>query len=68
MGVKPEQQLGQVVILCPWRSVNILDEMLFSWTLNSDQIPADKDNCRKADLCAYLGERNKAWQWETVLN
>ena len=24
-GVKPEEQLGQVVILCPWRSVNILD-------------------------------------------
>ena len=28
-GVKQEQQLGQVVILYLWTSVNILDEMLF---------------------------------------
>ena len=34
-GVKPEQQLGQVVILSPWRSVNIFDGMLFPWTINS---------------------------------
>ena len=58
-GVKLEQPLGQVIILCPWRSVNILNGMLFAWTINSDQIPAD-DTCRKTDLCAYLGERYKA--------
>lgn len=35
-GVKPEQQIGQV--------------MLYAWTLNIDQMPADKGNFRKADL------------------
>ena len=29
-GVKPEQQLCQVVILCPWTSVNILNGILFA--------------------------------------
>ena len=42
--------------------------MLFAWTLNSDQMPADKDNCRKADLCIYIAERSKVWLWEIVLN
>ena len=30
-----------------------------AWTLNADQMPADEDNCRKADLCVYLGERKE---------
>ena len=34
--------------------------------LNTDQMPAEKDNCRKADIYAYLGQRNKTWQGETV--
>lgn len=33
-GVKREHQLRQVVILCPW-------------TLRTDQMPANKDNCRR---------------------
>ena len=45
-----------------------LNEMLFSWTLSTDRMPAGKDNCRKADLCIYIGERKKPWQWKTVLN
>ena len=39
--------------------MNILNEMFYAWTLSTDQMPADKDNCRKADLCTYLGERNE---------
>ena len=29
-----------------------------SWTLNTDQMPADKDNYRKADLCVDLAVGN----------
>ena len=28
-------------------------------TLNSDQIPDEKYNCRKADICVYPKERNE---------
>ena len=61
VGVKPEHHLKQGGIVCPWRSVNILDGIIYAWALYSDQIPADKDRCRKVDLCTYLGDRNKAW-------
>ncbi|EGW14929.1 hypothetical protein I79_023717 [Cricetulus griseus] len=30
-----------------------------AWALNTDQMLASKDNCRKADLCNYIGEGNK---------
>ena len=37
----------------------------FAWTLNDDQMPANKkQKCRKADLYAYIGERSKGLVWE----
>lgn len=44
-----------------------LKRVLFAWTLSIDQMPADKDNCRKIDLSPYLGEKNKTWDRETLL-
>lgn len=32
---------------------------IFTWTLNTDQMPTNKDNCRKIVLNVYIAERSK---------
>lgn len=31
----------------------------FAWTLNADQMPANKGNCRKAELYVDTEDRNR---------
>ena len=31
----------------------------FSWTLNTDQIPVNKDSCRKANFYVYIEKKNR---------
>ena len=44
-------------------SVDICDYLKWSalsWTPTTDQMSADEDNRRKADLSVYLGEENES--------